>query len=360
MLIRSVELLMKKSSQSTVLITGGTGFLGVHLARFLLKKRYNIILLDTADQTAKDLDGKVTIINADIRDFQKMETSFKNVDYVVHAAAALPIHHDRNYIFDVNVNGTKNVLKASLKNKVKKVVFISTTAMYGVPRTLPEKETDKIYPIGYYGESKAAAEKLCRDFTKKGLRTNILRPKSFLGPERLGVFTIWFEAIFQNRPVFILGKGNNLYQLLEVVDLCTAIESALLVSKSGETYNVGAERFGTWQEDLGALIKHAKSKSKIICLPVKPTQIALSILEKFNLSPIIAWHYLTFPVDSYVSIEKAKKQLKFLPKKSNQDILTETYDWYKEHRKEFIGKEGKTHRTIWNFKLVDFAQKFFR
>ena len=319
--------------QSTVLITGGTGFLGVHLARYFLKKKYKVILLDTAEQTAKDLFGKVTVINCDIRDYKKMEPYFSNVDYVVHAAAALPIHHNRTYIFDVNVNGTRNVLKASQKNKVKKVVFIST---------------------------KAAAEKLCREFNKKGVHTNILRPKSFLGPERLGVFTIWFEAIFQNRPVFILGKGNNLYQLLEVVDLCSAIESALLVRKSGETYNVGAEKFGTWQEDLGALIKHAKSKSKIICLPVKTTQFALSILETFNLSPIIAWHYKTFPVDSYVSIEKAKKQLGYTATKSNQDILKEAYDWYKEHRKEFLGKEGKTHRTIWNFKIVDFAQKFFR
>ena len=347
-------------NQKIVLITGGTGFLGVHLARYLLKKGYKVILLDTANQTASDLFKKATVINEDIRNYSKIENSFKNVDYVVHAAAALPIHHDRNYINDVNVNGTRNVLRASLKNNVKKLVFISTTAMYGVPRTLPEKETDKIYPIGYYGESKAAAEKLCREYDKKGLHTNILRPKSFLGPERLGVFTIWFEAIFQNRPVFILGKGNNLYQLLEVIDLCSAIESALTTRISGETFNIGAEKFGTWQQDLGALIKHAKSKSKIICLPVRPTQMALALLETFNLSPIIAWHYKTFPVDSFVSIEKAKKKLGYKATKSNQDILIETYDWYKKHRKEFIGKEGKTHRTIWNFKLVNIAQKFFR
>ena len=350
----------KRREGPSVLITGGTGFLGVHLARFFLKKKYKVTLLDTALQTAKDLEGKVTVVTADIRDYQKIESYFKDADFVVHAAAALPIHHDRKYIFDVNVNGTRNVLKASLKHKVKKLVFISTTAMYGVPRTLPEKETDKIYPIGHYGESKAAAEKLCREYDNKGLHTNILRPKSFLGPERLGVFTIWFEAIFKNKPVFILGNGHNLYQLLEVIDLCSAIESALLTKKTGETFNVGAEKFGTWQQDLGALIKHAKSKSNIICLPVKPTQFALAILEAFNLSPIIAWHYKTFPVDSYVSIEKAKKQLGYTATKSNQDILIETYDWYKKHRQEFIGKEGTTHRTIWNFKLVDFAQKLFR
>lgn len=344
----------------TILITGGTGFLGVHLARFFIKNKYSVTLLDTMPLTAKDIQGKVSVINADIRDFKKIDKALQKMDYVVHAAAALPIHHDREYIHDVNVNGTNNVLKASLKNNVKKFVFISTTAMYGVPRTLPEKETDPIYPIGNYGESKALAEKLCLKYNKKGLRVNILRPKSFLGPERLGVFTIWFEAIYNNRPVFILGKGNNLYQLLEVVDLCRAIQSALLSRISGEIFNIGAEKFGTWQDDLGALIKHAKSKSKIIGLPVLPAQIALSILEFFNLSPIIAWHYKTFPVDSYVSIEKAQKKLGYKATKSNTDILIESYDWYKKNRKDFIGKDGKTHRTVWNFKLVDFAQKFFR
>ncbi len=344
----------------SILITGGTGFLGVHLARFFVKKKYQVTLLDTAELTAKDLIGKVKIVKEDIRDFSKIEKSFKNIDFVVHAAAALPIHHDRKYILDVNVEGTRNVLKSSLKNGVKKLVFISSTAMYGVPRTLPEKETDKIYPIGHYGESKAAAEKLCLQYEKKGLRLNILRPKSFLGPERLGVFTIWFEAIYNNKPVFILGKGNNLYQLLEVGDLINAIESALITRISGETFNIGAAEFGTWRENLGALIKSAGSKSKIVALPVLPTQIALSILEFLNLSPLVAWHYKTFPVDSYVSIEKAKKKLHFIPTKSNQDILNESYDWYRKHRKEFLGKEGTTHRTVWNFKLVDLAQKLFK
>lgn len=351
---------MKKEISSKVLITGGTGFLGVHLARYLLKKRYEVYLLDTEDLTATDLKGRVKVIKADVRNTKLLDDSLKGIDYVVHAAAALPIHHDRKYIFDVNVNGTRNVLSSSLKNKVKRLVFISTTAMYGVPRSLPEKETDNIYPIGHYGESKAKAEQLCLSYFKKGLSVNILRPKTFLGPERLGVFTIWFEAIYSNRPVFILGQGDNLYQLLEVQDLCKAIESALIKKVAGQIFNIGAKDFGTWKEDLKALIRHAKSRSKIVPLPVKSTQTALALLEFFNLSPIVAWHYKTFPVNSYVSIEKAQKKLDFKATKGNKDILIESYDWYKLHRKDFIGKQGKTHRTVWNFKLVDIAQRFFK
>ena len=346
--------------QKSILITGGCGFLGVHLARFFLKKKYKVILLDIATLTAADLQKKVEAINCDITDQKQVVNAFgnKKIDYVVHAAAALPIQHTKKKIFDVNVGGTKNILEASLEAKVKRVVFISTTAMYGVPRHLPEKETDPIYPIGHYGESKAEAEKLCRKYEKKGLQINIIRPKSFLGPERLGVFTIWFEAIYNNKPVLILGKGNNLYQLLEVQDVCQIVEKALLSKKSGGTFNAGAKEFGTWQSDLGALIKHARSKSKILGLPVLPSQLALSILEFFNLSPIVAWHYKTFPVNSYVSIEKAQKELGFRPTKSNKEILIESYDWYAKHRKEFLGHTGKTHRTIWNFKLLDIINKF--
>lgn len=342
--------------QKNVLITGGSGFLGFHLTRFLLKKGYKIVIID---KEKTDIENKnVVFIKADINNKAAIQKYFKNIDYVVHAAAALPILHDRNEIFKTNVDGTKNVLEASLKNKVKRLVFISSTAVYGVPKTLPEKEDDPISPIGYYGESKVEGEKLCRKFYKNGLSVNIIRPKTFLGPERLGVFTLWFEAIFSGKPVFILGSGNNLYQLLEVNDLCELLYSVMVSKRDGEIFNAGAEKFGTWRQDLGALIRHAKSKSKIIGLPVLPSQLALSILETFNLSPIVAWHYKTLPVNSYVSIEKAKKYLNFKPKKSNQDILVESYDWYKNNRDSFIGSRGTGHRTIWDFKLLDLVSKF--
>lgn len=344
----------------TVLITGGTGFLGVHLARYLLKKNYQVILLDVAPLTAADLQGKVVVEHTDIREKKNLKAAFSQhkVDYVVHAAAALPIQHKRSVIFATNVNGTKNVLEISLKHKVKRLVFISSTALYGVPKTLPEKETDPIEPIGHYGESKKIGEQLCRQYQKKGLSTVIFRPKTFLGPERLGVFTLWFEAIYQNRPVFLLGPGKNLYQLLDVLDLCSAIEAGLRTKKDGEIYNVGTSNYGTWREDLGALIKHAKSQSKIIGFPVKPSQWTLAVLEALNLSPIVAWHYKTLPVNSYVSTEKAKKTLGFHPTKSNADILIESYDWYKKHRKEFFNSTGTTHRTIWNFKALDLITRF--
>lgn len=342
-----------------ILITGGCGFLGVHLARQLLKKEYDVTLLDIATLDAKDLIGKVKIIKCDVRDKNKVDNVIRNYDYVVHTAAALPILREKEIIFDVNINGTKNVLGASLKNKIKRLVFISSTAVYGIPRHLPEAETNPLDPIGYYGQSKVAAEKLCLEYAKKGLSVNILRPKSFLGPERLGVFELWFEAIYRGKGVFILGNGNNKYQLLAVSDVVDAIIKALESKTDGEIFNIGANEFQTWNKDLGSVIRHAKSESKIIKLPTLPSQILLGILEMLNLSPIAAWHYKTMPVDSYISTKKAEKLLNWEPKKSNEELLIESYDWYKKNRNEIINKIGMTHRVGWNFKLLNLIKNIF-
>ncbi len=340
-----------------VLITGGAGFLGVHLARKFLKEKYKVTLFDLADLDAKDLIGKVDVVIGDIRDRNTVNKALIGYDYIVHAAAALPIQVDKKVIFGVNIDGTRNVLSAALKNKAKRLVFISSTAVYGVPKHLPEKETAPLDPIGNYGISKIEGEKLCMEYQKKGLQVNIIRPKTFLGTERLGVFELWFEAIYNNKRVFILGNGNNKYQLLAVTDIADAIEKALTSRANGEIFNIGAEKFGTWRSDLGYVIKQAKSKSKITSIPTLPAQLILQVLEILRLSPIAAWHYKTMPVDSYVSIEKAKKLLKWQPKKSNQDLFLESYLWYRKNRSKVHGKVGNTHRVGWNFKILNLISK---
>ena len=114
----------KGLAKKRILITGGTGFLGIHLARYFIKNKFKVRLLDIAPLSAKDLEGKIEFVRCDIRNSKDVNKSMDDVDYVIHAAAALPIHHDRDYIFDVNVNGTKNVLESALHNKIKKYSLI--------------------------------------------------------------------------------------------------------------------------------------------------------------------------------------------------------------------------------------------
>jgi len=198
---------------------------------------------------------------------------------------------------------------------------------------------------------------LCLEYEQKGLQVNILRPKTFLGTERLGVFELWFEAIYTNRRLFILGDGNNKYQLLAVSDVVDAIIKALTEKIHGEIFNIGAKEFYTWRKDLGHVIKEVKSKSQITSLPVYPSQVLLRILEAVNLSPISAWHYLTMPVPSYVSIKKAEKLLKWHPKKSNKELFLESYEWYRKNRQQVFHRIGQTHRVGWNFKILTLLSK---
>ncbi|MBI5044907.1 MAG: NAD(P)-dependent oxidoreductase [Candidatus Levybacteria bacterium] len=340
-----------------VLITGGSGFLGVHVARLLLKKDFKVTLFDIAPLDAKDLIGNVEFIKGDVRKKNDINSAMKNVTHVIHAAAALPIQRTKQKIYSVNVNGTKRVLEAASEASVKRLVFISTTALYGIPKHLPETEESPMEPIGQYGQSKLLAEHLCKEFIQKGLDINIIRPKTFLGPERLGVFSLWFEAIYTGRRVFVLGKGNNKYQLLAVSDVADAIYKALISDVTNEIFNIGAKEYQTWRKDLSFIIKSEKSQSKITGLPVIPSQVILKILEVLNLSPIAAWHYKTMPIPSYVSIEKAQKLLHWTPKKSNKELLLESYLWYKKNRNKIHSKTGDTHRASWNFRLLNIISR---
>lgn len=340
-----------------VLITGGTGFLGIHLARHLLKKNYAVTLLDKEKLDSFDLAKKVNVVIGDIRDKHIVDQAMKNQDYVVHAAAALPVHSDMQVIFNVNVEGTRIVLESAKRQHIKRLIFISTTAVYGISKYLPATEEAPLHPIGYYGLSKAEGEKLCLAYHIKGLPVTILRPTTFLGTERLGIFTIWFEAIFKSQRVFLLGSGKNTHQLLAVTDLVSAIEKSFTAETNGEIINIGAKEYGTWRSDLGHVIEQAHSNAQITSLPTRPAQIFLRLLESLHLSPIAAFHYKTMPVDYYVSINKAEKLLHWEPIKSNKQLFLESYLWYKQHRNSIIGRTGTTHRVSWNMKALNWISK---
>ena len=236
---------------------------------------------------------------------------------------------------------------AALEAGVRRVVLISSTAVYGVPERHPIHEDDPLVGVGHYGESKIEAERLCDAFASRGLETVIVRPKTFLGPERLGVFEILFDWIREARRIPILGEGTNRYQLLAVEDLCDAVVRCLDADVAGEALNVGAARFGTVREDLEALIAHAGSGSRLRPLPARPAELALRGLELARLSPLAEWHYRTAHRDSFVSIEKTRSLLGWEPRLSNAETLCETYDWYLAHRGT-MRAAGVTHRVPWD------------
>jgi nucleoside-diphosphate-sugar epimerase len=345
-----------------VLITGGSGFLGINLARYLLARGYRVKVIDMVPFSYPEKE-QVEFILGDIRDEKAVAEAVSGVDLVVNAAAALPLY-TREEIFSTDVDGLKLLLKASLEGKgstVKRFVHISSTAVYGVPDHHPLLESDRLVGVGPYGEAKIMAEEACELYRSQGNVVPIIRPKSFVGPERLGVFAMLYEWASEGHGFPILGRGRNLYQYLDVEDLCAAIYACLSLPEErvNDTFNVGAKEFGTFRDDFQAVLNRAGFGKRVRCLPVKPAIAALRLLEALRLSPLYKWVYETAFQDSYVSIEKAEAALGFRPKYSNKAALIRNYEWYLANKESFKNATGISHRVPWSQGVLRFVKRLF-
>ena len=297
-------------------------------------------------------------MRGDVRDEAAAARLVAGADVVVHAAAALPIQASPEAIRSVNVDGTAVVFAAAREAGVRRAILVSSTAVYGVPDHHPLDEDDPLVGVGPYGSSKIAAEELAHAFFGRGLETVVVRPKTFVGPERLGVFEILFDWIRENRRIPILGNGENRYQLLAVEDLVEAVVRTFdAAGVGGRALNVGAVRFGTVREDLETLIAHAGSSSRLRPVPPRPAEVALRGLELLRLSPLAEWHYRTAHRDSFVSVDRARTLLGWEPRLSNAETLCATYDWYLANR-ESLGRAGTTHRVPWRQGVLGVVKRF--
>ena len=341
------------------LITGGAGFLGINLARDLMARGYQVVSLDLADFDYPER-GQVIEVRGDIRRREDVDRAMQGVDVVVHTAAALPLYSPAD-IYSTDIDGLRTILSSAQAHGVGRVVHISSTAVYGIPDHHPLFENDQLQGVGPYGESKVKAEQICQEFRDQGMCIPIIRPKSFVGPERLGVFALLYDWAKDGKNFPVLGSGNNRYQLLDVEDLCDAIYLTMTgdCAQVNDVFNIGAKEFTTLRQDYQAVLDYAGFGRKIVSLPAAPMIWTLRFLEALKLSPLYKWVYETVTEDSFVSIEKAEHVLGYAPKYSNQDALIRNYQWYIDHLNEFAGKTGVSHRVPWKQGVLALAKLFF-
>jgi nucleoside-diphosphate-sugar epimerase len=239
--------------------------------------------------------------------------------------------------------------------------MISSTAVYGIPDHHPLVENDKLEGVGPYGQAKIQAEMVCLEYRAKGLIVPIIRPKSFIGPERLGVFAMLYDWAHTGHNFPMIGSGKNRYQLLDVEDLCQAIYLCMTLpeEKVNDTFNVGAKVFTTMKKDYQAVLDYAGHGKKILGFPAAPMIWTLRLLEALHLSPLYKWVYETASKDSFVSIEKAERILGYKPKYSNKDALIRNYKWYVEHLEDFKNASGVSHRVPWGQGILGIVKKVF-
>jgi len=310
-----------------VLITGGVGFLGTHLARTFHREGVQVRLLDLEADRGGDPDPAVECVTGDVRDPRAVVDAVDGVDVIVHAAFASP-RQPSPAMRSVNVEGTRCVCELALAQGVRRVILISSTIVTKPARVHPFLRDAPLSRLDMYRATRAEAERVAEEYRVRGLQVAVVRPKTFVGPERVGAFAIIFEWIRLGRPVLVLGNGRNRYQLLDTRDMAEGIRLLAAVDAQG-LYLFGAREFHAVREDLEALLDHAGTGARLRFVPRRLARCAMRGMELAALVPLSEWHYMSAAgKDSVVDISRAEHELGWRPQRSNAQALIEAYDWY--------------------------------
>ncbi|MEU7755959.1 NAD-dependent epimerase/dehydratase family protein [Micromonospora sp. NPDC049171] len=337
-----------------VVVTGSGGMLGSGLVRRLRADGHQVHGVDM--RPVDDPDHTV----ADIRDRAALKAALTGADAVVHTAAALPSYPE-DEIRSVIVEGTRTVLTAARDSGVRRVVHISSTAVYGLPTVVPTTEEYPREPTDAYGRAKASAEEICESFRADGLCVPILRPKTFVGAGRMGLFAMLFEWAEEGRHFPVLGRGDVRIQMCAMEDLldCVVVVLTTDAETANDTFNVAANRFGTLREDFQAVLDAAGHRRRVRSIPAQPALYTLELLRRARLSPVYGRLLHKLLGDSYVSTEKARQRLGFEPRLSNQEALLRAFDWWRQRPDDGDRQAGRTSREPWSQGVLRAAKVFF-
>lgn len=259
-----------------ILVTGGSGFIGKHLTKFLLKKGYTITIFDNFSNSKKDsifelVKLGVKVIEGDIRKIDEIESACIDQNIVIHLAAKISVPESiKNPIetYENNVEGTKNVLIASKRNNIKKIIVASSAAVYGKSNpNIKLKEDSELNPISPYGDSKRKMELEINEFERKNeINCIILRFFNIYGkdqtPEYAGVITKFVEMVKEKKSLKIFGDGFQTRDFVAIEDVIQSIHHSILYGKSG-TYNIGSGEITSINEIAELIISINESKLDI-------------------------------------------------------------------------------------------------
>lgn len=307
------------------LVTGGSGFLGNLIAARLVKRGEQVRIADVWKDTA--LSERSEFIQCDVRDRDAVRRAMQGVDIIHHNAALVPLTKSGNAFQEVNVDGSRIVAEEAVRAKVSCFVHLSSSAVYGTPKEIPILLSTPLGPVEPYGRSKLAGEQAVRQVCEPaGMPLIVIRPRTILGPGRLGIFQILFDWIRTNANVYVVGSGDIPFQFVHAYDLMDAYMLAVARRTPG-TYNVGTDRYGTLRQALEGLIRYAGSSSRVRSLPVPLAVGALRALDWLQLSPLAPWHYLTYHKPFCFDVQHVL-ELGWKPRYSNDDMFRESYDGF--------------------------------
>jgi nucleoside-diphosphate-sugar epimerase len=341
-----------------VLITGGLGYFGSLLTQKLIAggARCRVFDINAPDEDALSAE----YIQGDIRDAEAVKRAALGIDIIYHNVAQVPLAKDIDSFESVNIGGMKNVLRAARECCVKKVVYTSSSAVFGVPKELPVTEQTPPSPAEAYGRAKHSAETLCTEASQNGIDVSIVRPRTILGHGRLGIFSVLFEWISEGRNIPVMGCGDNLYQFVHADDL---VEVCIRASgrQGSSVYNCGSARYGTMRELLEALCRHAGTGACVRPVSKRFCTAGMKITSSLGISPLGSYHSLMYGENMYFDITKIKTELDYTPHYSDEEALCESYDWYLSNRDiiSYAGSGRSVHRSAVKQGILGFVKLFF-
>ncbi len=327
----------------TLLVTGGAGFFGGILKRQILERGDRCVSLDICPDELQH--PNLIVSQTDLRDRQALERLFAStkIDGVFHCAAKLAHgSEDERDLWTSNVDGTRNLADAMVQHGVRDLVFTSTNCLWGEGMHRPVVEDDPPNPIELYGKSKLEGERIIRKYGD--LKSVIIRCPTIIDFGRLGLLTILFEFIEEQRRVWTVGGGRNRYQFIYAPDLGQACILALDYPRS-ETFNVGSDDVNSLRDVYQYVIDKAGSKSRITSLPKGPAVAAMKLAFHLKLSPLGPYHYKMIAEDFLFDTSRIKQALGWRPTLTNEEMMWRAYQYYAQNRKEIEARQNvSAHR----------------
>ncbi|ATQ67137.1 MULTISPECIES: NAD-dependent epimerase/dehydratase family protein [Methylosinus] len=322
---------MSKTIDAPVLITGGAGFFGSLLVERLIAEGEHCVVVDL--QRCDKRHERLTAIEGDIRDAAMLdrlcaERRFKTI---YHCAAMLAhAVEDKTFLWESNVDGTRNVAEAAARHGVRALVFLSSNCLWAENMGRPVREDDEPAPVEIYGKSKWEGEKILAGYADR-LNVVSIRCPTIIDEGRLGLLAILFEFIAEGRKVWVVGGGRNRYQFIYAQDLIAACIAAADYPGS-EVFNIGSDNVETFREVYGSVIARAGTRARVASLPRRATLFAMRLAHTLGVSPLGPYQYRMIAEDFVFDTSKIKAALQWRPTLSNADMLWLAYRYFEQHR----------------------------
>jgi nucleoside-diphosphate-sugar epimerase len=322
-----------------ILVTGGTGFTGLHLVRRLLSRGHTVTALDlerTPAAEALEREGASLIIGS-VTDADLVDHASRGQDLVFHLASAFrEIYGGDQLYWNVDVTGTRGVLEAARRHGVRRVVHVSTQGVHGIVAEAPGDEDSPIAPQDYYCYAKYEGERVCREFIDSGMDIVIARPTSIYGPGDTHGWLKLFRMINQGR-FLMVGSGETMNHPVYVENLVDGLELAATVpGAAGRTYLLGDERHTTLNELISQIAETLGVELRVFRFPsYRVAWAAAAAVEfackPFGISPPIFRRRLSwFRTNRAFRIDRAKAELGYRPAIELREGLKRTAIWYRQ------------------------------